>query len=328
MSVLVILCAVLLVVVYLLLPGESTLGERAPFWGVCFAHRGLHTEDKDVPENSMPAFTAAVDAGYGIELDIQLSKDGEVVVFHDDDLQRVCGVPGRVDAHSYEELRGFALLGTKQHMPLLSDVLDLVDEQVPLLIELKTGPHNKQLCENAWRVLRTYDGDFCVQSFDPRIVRWFRTHAPGILRGQLAAPGKDLASGAVGYAVSTLLCNFLGRPQFISYKVGPRPFTARFAERFAMRFAWTVRPGDDVKAIQAQNDAVIFEFFRPEPAFAALPDAPGWQEEALEKDAQIAGDDAEREQALDMLLAGLAPGAQPEQPDENKSEENAEDNAE
>ena len=94
---------------FLLAPGASSKRQRAPFWGVNFAHRGLHTRDKSVPENSMEAFRLAAEAGYGIELDVQLSKDGQVVVFHDDTLSRVCGVDGRVDEKTYEELRQLSL---------------------------------------------------------------------------------------------------------------------------------------------------------------------------------------------------------------------------
>lgn len=89
----------------MLAPGYASKRQKAPFIGVNFAHRGLHTEDKRVPENSLEAFRLAAEAGYGIELDVQLSKDGRVVVFHDDTLDRVCGVRGRVDDYKYDELK-------------------------------------------------------------------------------------------------------------------------------------------------------------------------------------------------------------------------------
>lgn len=271
-NILLILCAAALILVFLLLPAESSPEKRAPFWGRNFAHRGLHSKDKSVPENSLAAFTAAVDAGYGIELDIQLSKDGEVVVFHDDDLARVCGVQARVDSLTLAQLRELPIHSTTQHIPTLQEVLDTVAAQVPLIIELKMGPRNRELCERAWKILRQYDGDLCIESFDPRIVRWFKKHVPGLLRGQLAAPAKILGKGAQGVLVGWLLSNFLARPQFIAYQAGKKPFTVFLVEQFAMRIAWTARPTDDTNALEAANDGVIFEFYLPAPQYKNLPE--------------------------------------------------------
>ena len=271
LSILVFICAICLLVFFLLLPGESDMLQRAPFWGVSHAHRGLHTKDKSIPENSIAAFTGAVDGGYGIEMDLQLSKDGQVVVFHDDDLKRVCGVEGRVDSFTWEELQEFRIEGTEQKIPLLKEVLALVNGQIPLIIEFKTSPRNTMLCENAWKILRQYDGDFCIESFDPRIVGWFKKNVPGILRGQLAAPPKHLNSGIAGFLVGTCLGNFLGRPQFIAYQAGSRPFTVRIAEKFAMKVVWTVRSEADSDALEKENDAVIFEFYEPVPKYKNMP---------------------------------------------------------
>ena len=271
---LLVLCAVVLALWFLSFPGESSALQRTPFWGVNHAHRGLHSRDKGVPENSLAAFIAAVDAGYGIELDIQLSKDGEVVVFHDDDLERVCGVSGRVDAFSYEELSSFRLLGTDYGIPHLRDVLKVVDGRVPMIIELKTGPRNTQLCQSAWRILRQYDGDICIESFDPRIVRWFYRNVPGLLRGQLAAQpsvlGGDIKAFLIGYG----LLHFLSRPHFIAYQKGKRPLLIRVAMQFCMNVVWTLHPEDNVDLLEMQNDAVIFEFYTPAPHYADAPSEP------------------------------------------------------
>lgn len=240
---------------------------RRAFMHRSFAHRGLHTQDASVPENSMAAFRAAVSAGYGIETDIQLSKDGQVVIFHDDTLRRVCGEEGRVDAYTYEELRGFALSGTDERIPLFTDFLRLVDGRVPLIIELKTGPRNAELCQKAWALLVRYSGAFCVESFDPRIVAWFRIHAKQVLRGQLAAGYRELKksqSAAVSFAVSRCLVNCIGRPDFIAYDKKRTSWCAGLAYNMgAMAVVWTVRPGDDIPRLQEENDAVIFEYFAP-----------------------------------------------------------------
>ena len=229
--------AVCIVLLWLFLrPGRYGEAQKQLVYGVNHAHRGLHTKDKTVPENSLPAFRAAAEAGYGVELDIQLSRDGQVVVFHDDTLDRVCGVHGRVDEFTFEELRGMRLCGTQETIPLLTEVFEVMGGRTPMIIELKTGRRNDELCEKGLALMRAYNGPYCIESFDPRIVRWFT--------------------------------NVLARPQFIAYGPGKKPWTARLAEAMgAIRVCWTVRPEDDINAKEAENDAVIFEFYHPAPKY-------------------------------------------------------------
>ncbi|MBO5197687.1 MAG: glycerophosphodiester phosphodiesterase [Lachnospiraceae bacterium] len=252
---------------FLIWPRRSTKEMRAPFQGRNFAHRGLHTEDKSVPENSLAAFRAAADAGYGIELDIQFSKDEQVVVFHDNTLKRVCGIDGRVDAYTYTELQEFSLCQTGEKIPLFTDVLAAVNGRVPLIVELKNGPKNTRLCERAYEILRSYQGDFCVESFSPFIVRWFKKNAPAVLRGQLSAPAREFRGElpkAVAYILANCLTNVLARPHFIAYDKTAHPFPVCAAELLgAMRVVWTVRPNDPIDKIASYNDALIFEFCRP-----------------------------------------------------------------
>ncbi len=254
-------------VLFLIAPARPRPEQKKPFYKRNFAHRGLYAQDQSVPENSMAAFRAAVAAGYGIELDIRLSKDGQVVVFHDDTLQRVCGADGRVDDYTLEELRGFALYGSDQHIPLFTEVLTLVDGRVPLIIELKNGPWNTQLCEKAWAILLQYTGAFCVESFDPRIVAWWKKHARQVLRGQLASTYRDLhrhQGAAVCFAVSRLLTNVLARPHFVAYSKHRTSWLAKLCVRLgAMPVVFTAHPEDDVKKLQRENDAVIFEYYNP-----------------------------------------------------------------
>lgn len=266
-----ILLALFLIVCYLVKPVKPTNQQMKPFYHRNIAHRGLHTKDKKVPENSIPAFRRAVKSNYGIELDIQFSKDFQVVVFHDDTLDRVCGVSGRVDEFTYDELKQMRLCNTGETIPLFSDILSLVDGQVPLIVELKTGRNNQRLCETAHNMLSAYHGDFCIESFDPTIVYWFRKHAPKILRGQLSAPYhrliKELDSFKA-YGLSRCICNFLSRPNFIAYEKLPKPITVKLAEALgAMRVVWTVRGKDDYKLIESKNDTVIFEHYHPDSKF-------------------------------------------------------------
>lgn len=249
-------------------PASCTAAQRAQMEGVNHAHRGLHTRDKSVPENSLPAFRAAADAGYGIELDIQLSKDGQVVVFHDDTLDRVCGVHGRVDAFTLDELRAMRLCGTQESIPLLTEVFAVVGGRVPLIIELKTGPRRAELCEKGLALMRAYSGPYCIESFDPRIVCWFRKNAPDILRGQLTDSCANFWKGSEprmhGLALGTLVTNVLARPQFIAHGPGGKNLLAQLGEAGALHVCWTVRDNDAITKKQADNDAVIFEFYHPQ----------------------------------------------------------------
>lgn len=247
----------------LLSPGRATKRQKAPFWGVNFAHRGLHTRDKSIPENSLPAFERASRAGYGMELDVQLSKDGQVVVFHDDTLDRVCGVHARVDEKTWAELQELRLCGTEYGIPLFSEVLKTVRGRGPLIVELKSGRRNRELCEKTYALLQDYRGEACIESFNPLIVAWFRFHARDLLRGQLAAPTKeylkDMGRGRA-FLLSHCLMNVFSRPQFIAYKIGYRPPTVRLAEQLgAMKVGWTSHEPRNEK----KRDAVIFEFYRP-----------------------------------------------------------------
>ncbi len=248
---------------FLLAPGNSASRQRAPFYGRSYAHRGLHSEDKSVPENSLEAFRLAAEAGYGVELDVQLSKDGKVVVFHDDTLDRVCDVNARVDEKTWNELQLLRLCGTGQRIPLLTEALDVIRGRGPLIVELKNGRRNRELCEKTLSILSDYEGPVCMESFNPLIVRWFRLHAKDLVRGQLATAADDYGDAVTkptAFLLSRCLMNFLSRPQFIAYRIGPRPPSVRLSEALgAMRVGWTARDG----SAERHRDAVIFEFYRP-----------------------------------------------------------------
>lgn len=249
--------------VFLIAPGSMYKSQRKTFKGKNYAHRGLHKRSKTIPENSLAAFEAAASYGYGIELDVQLSKDGQVVVFHDDTLNRVCGVDARVDEKTYDELSKMSLCGTNETVPLFTDVLRCVRGRSALIVELKNGKRNEELCQKTYDILKNYSGDFCIESFNPFIVRWFRKNAPEIFRGQLACPPSDYGDEVkpvTAFLLGNTLLNFLGRPQFIAYKITPKPLTVRLAESMgAMKVCWTSHEWVNEK----ENDAVIFEFYKP-----------------------------------------------------------------
>lgn len=247
---------------WLIKPGKISVEQYKPFQNRNIAHRGLHTIDKKVPENSIAAFNAACEGGYGIELDVQLTKDGQVVVFHDDDLKRVCGVEGRVDSKTLEELESCRLEGTDQGIPLFAEVLACVDARTPLIVELKSGSHNEELCEKTLALLKAYKGKYCVESFDPSIVKWFKINAPEIVRGQLAGLPEHYGSKnkVKNFLMGNCLLNFMGRPQFIAYEIGPKPALVQAAIKLgAKSVCYTSHDASN----ELGNDTVIFEYYVP-----------------------------------------------------------------
>ena len=253
-------------VFYLFAIAPSHSQNLTAYVGWYFAHRGLHSLSPNTPENSLSAFRQAIAHGYGIELDLQLSRDGQVFVFHDDYLNRVCHAEGLASSYSYPELCRFSLSGTQEHIPLLRDVLALVQGQVPLIIEFKTSKRNRELCEKAWELLKGYPGSFVVESFDPRILAWFKRHHPQVVRGILATHLKpaDGFPAPLRFALRSLWLNFLGRPHFIAYEhIYKKNISLAFARRIFHAFciAWTVRQPSEMD--EAHFDLFIFENFLP-----------------------------------------------------------------
>lgn len=256
---------VLLLLLWLILPGRHR--NTAPFDRTLYAHRGLHTNDSRVPENSVAAFAAAAKAGYGVELDVQFTADRQVVVFHDNDLKRMCGVDRRVDELTYAELSMLRLLDSDQHIPLLSDVLEVLNGAT-LLCEFKAmrSYTDTSLCEATLPLLDQYRGKVCIESFNPFMVRWFRKHAPRYIRGILS---KRFEKGEVAqvlrFPLSSLFANCLCRPDFIAYQHSDhtQPFF-RFCRLFRpMTVAWTVHSQEEAKTAKRQFDTIIFEGYLP-----------------------------------------------------------------
>ncbi len=271
------LVAVVAVYLWMLWPAHPTPSMRKLLEGMKFAHRGFHDNKTDAPENSLKAFAAAIDLKYGIELDIHLTRDGELVVFHDDTLTRICGVRKPVGALALSELETLPLLGTGETIPSFEKVLSLVGGQVPLLVEFKTGlPGSSDvvpLCERAMQALDAYSGAYCVESFDASVLGWFRKNRPAVMRGQLAlgvgtyvpALGKQGAEAIPLYRrrmLSWLLYNFRSRPHFISYRFEDAGLPLRLCRLLgAMVSVWTVRKAEDSARLLREYDAVIFEGF-------------------------------------------------------------------
>lgn len=147
-----------LLLVLAIRPAADAFLRMAPFTRWRFAHRGLHRAEEGIPENSLPAFRRAVEGGYGIELDLHLTTDGQLVVFHDDTLDRVCGISGRVDEQSWPELQQHRLLGTEERIPLFREVLETVNGKIPMIVEVKYQKNYAALCTEMMKLLSDYEG--------------------------------------------------------------------------------------------------------------------------------------------------------------------------
>ncbi len=242
-------------------------GVMDKFKNIRYAHRGLH--GKDVAENSMTAFRLATEAGYGIELDVRLTRDGELVVFHDPKLDRVCGVTGAVADKTLAELKLIHLSGTEDAAPTLSEVLALVAGRVPLLIELKEEPGEYGVTEKTLEVLKGYNGDYMIESFNPLAISRVKKLSPDTVRGFLSQNfGKtEEYRGFKYFLLEHLMLNAICRPDFIAYSHEDAKMPIfRFVKRFfrTPTLAWTTEsPEEDRLALKNGFSSVIFQYYKP-----------------------------------------------------------------
>lgn len=228
-----------------------------------YAHRGLHDISKGIPENSQASFAAAADAGYGIELDVRLSADGQAVVFHDATLDAKTNLRGPIAARTADELAQARLCGTPETLPRLSEVLDLVGGRVPILIEIKSHREPLGPLEKATReLIGPYSGAVGILSFNPRSVRWFRDHAPQIPRG-LTIIGLNPSVGGTPLwrrlIMRTNAALISCTPDFYAYDLAA--LTTR--KRPLPVIAWTVRTDQDRQRAEKLADSYMFEGLLP-----------------------------------------------------------------
>lgn len=259
-----------LFLLYLFLVAPRMFGkpDRTPLYGVYYAHRGLFDNKTDAPENSLPAFRKAVNAGYGIELDVQLSKDNVLVVFHDAGLKRMCGVDGKVWEYDYAELKQMKLAGSDATIPTFEEVLATVDGKVPLIIEYKLDVAQTKVCRLANAVLLNYNGAYCIECFHPLALLWYRKHRPDIVRGQLCMEywkEEKYRGNPLFLLLSYLVTNVATRPDFIAYQHSDASnFSRRVARRLgALSVAWTIKTQEQLEAARRHFDLFIFDSFIP-----------------------------------------------------------------
>ncbi|MCR5674867.1 MAG: glycerophosphodiester phosphodiesterase [Lachnospiraceae bacterium] len=280
---------VVVVFLYLLLIMPRMWGRpaREAHLRVLYAHRGLFDNTSNAPENSMTAFRRAVEAGYGIELDVQTTKDGVPVVFHDFTLKRMARfpegeaptdaelnadgtpcVPGRICDYTWDELSRFHLLSTEERIPRFDEFLKLVNGRVPLIVELKIELKDLSVCRAASSLLDSYGGVYCVESFNPLGLFWYRRHRPEVMRGQLAENFRKSEgwNAPLYLALEFLLFNIFGRPDFIAYNHRHRSNLSRVlvTKVFgALSVAWTIRSEQELKDAKGDFAVFIFDSFVP-----------------------------------------------------------------
>ncbi len=263
-------CGFFMVWMFLLYPGRGKKKKMEFFTKHRYAHRGYHDKSCGAPENSLKAFKRAVENGFGIELDVHITKDKRLVVIHDDNLLRTTGRNMLVENATTADIDNLHLEGTEERVPYLEDVLKLVDGQVPLLIELKPSFNMyKKLCIQTFKLLDKYKGPYMIESFDPRILMWINSNRPKVIKGQLAGRlikhGENI-SPIIDTTVKQLLLNFLARPDFIAYAFADRnALSLRLCKGLyqIVEFNWTIKSKKEQEIAERDDAVIIFEQFDP-----------------------------------------------------------------
>lgn len=263
--------AAVLVILYFLaiMPRLSHRKERKDFLGVYYAHRGLHDNASGAPENSLAAFRKAVKAGYGIEMDVQLTRDKVPVVFHDFTLERICGKEGKVCDYTWQELKEFKLCDSEETIPGFEEVLRTVKGKVPLIVELKVEWLDISVCPVADKLLREYKGLYCVESFNPLVLSWYRRYHNDVVRGQLSDGFTKSGEfkGILYVLLQNLMLNWVTKPDFVAYNHKYADVPARKICKGLyknMAAAWTIKSQEELEKARNKFDIFIFDSFIPD----------------------------------------------------------------
>jgi glycerophosphoryl diester phosphodiesterase len=236
------------------------------------AHRGLHDEARGIIENTAGAVHAAIAANYGIEVDAQVSRDGEAMVHHDDVLGRLTEGNGRLEDFTAAELKRVPFRGSDERMMTLGDLCDLVDGRVTMVVELKSRfDDDGRLPARVGTVLQGYRGAVAPMSFDPRQLAVLRHQSPRLVRGIIAAkyrphPYWDLMPVWMRHGMGYLLTALTSRPQFVAYSIADLPAMAPLFARRVLGLpllTWAVRTEVERRRAERWADQMIFEGFRP-----------------------------------------------------------------
>ncbi len=230
------------------------------------AHRGLHSLDQSVPENSLESFKLAIESGYSIEFDINLTKDDVVVVFHDFNLNRMFQVNQNIDELTYHDLKKYKLKN-KEHVPTLKEVLELVSGKVPILIELKPHGNVKKLCKAFMEEMENYNGKYAAFSFHPSVVYYLKKHHKDVIRGQISEYFKSdqKMSKFAKFLMKRMSFNILTKPDFISYGIYdmPNKYLDKLKKKGITIISYAARSQNDFDFVKTHYHNVVFEYFDP-----------------------------------------------------------------
>ena len=267
LSILTVILVILAGIYFYLISGDN-IAEKEVSWIIetPIAHRGL--DNGSIPENSMAAFRNAIEKGYTIELDVQFTKDKELIVFHDDDLSRLTNDNRKVKDVNYQELKNLKLENTDEKIPTLKEVVEMVDNQVPLIIEIKDGEDIIGLSEKTYNIMKNYKGRYAIQSFNPFILEWFKNNASEVIRGQLSGTFREDAESLKFYekfVLKNLLLNFKSKPNFIAYELdGVNNLSVKLLKgRNYPIISWTIENEEDMKKAYESTDNIIFDNILP-----------------------------------------------------------------
>ncbi len=268
----IILIILIIIVLYLLaiMPKLRHNPKTKLMDGWLYAHRGLHNNKTEAPENSLKAFALAVEKGFGIELDVQLTKDEVPVILHDYSLKRACKTDIKVADLTYEELGQYHLFKSKEKIPTLQEALEVINGKVPVIIELKIPWNPDRLCNKVSELLKDYHGFYCIESFNPFGLMWYKKHYPSVVRGQLATDffrEQEEGDRFQFFLLKNLLMNFLTKPDFIAYhhvyKKGLSFTLCRKLFR-TKPVAWTIKSAEELEGSKKYFELFIFDSFLPE----------------------------------------------------------------
>lgn len=224
------------------------------------AHRGLH--NSVMPENSLAAFKNAIDHGYAIELDIQMTKDNVLIILHDFDTLRMTGVKKVITKSTYEEIKKLSLKETKEHIPTLQSVLDLVGGKVYLDIEIKRRNRSRKFLRLIKEALDAYEGEYSIKSFDPLIPWWYKRHNKNIKCGVLSYNHNDYKAPKF-FRVLMQKCKYFWfyKPDFIAYRL--QDYTEELNKRLKKEnmplMLWTITAKEELKEAKKYTNDIVFE---------------------------------------------------------------------
>lgn len=233
-----------------------------------YSHRGLHNDKKKIYENTLKSFEFSIAHGFGIELDTNILKDGTVVVFHDRNLKRMCGIDKVLKHATYSDIKDYKIKDCDETILTLETVLKHINGRVPVMIELKPFGKKRLHAKLVNDIIKSYPHPIAVQSYNPYIVYWFKRHAPNVVRGQISEYFRDdNISKITKWMMRSLITNRLSKPHFINYGIRdlPNKYVDKQKKKGVIIFGYAAKNQKALDFMRKQYDNAVFEDFIPKP---------------------------------------------------------------